>query len=75
MMNEKGNNMTYNVVNNPIVKSSLFATPESPDAFVAYIENLSGSEKALAYTIAQMAFNLAHDIVEKEILSKDIFAC
>ena len=74
-MNEKGNNMTYNVVNNPIPRNGLFATPESPDAFVAYIENLSGSEKALAYTIAQMALNMAHDIVEKEILSKDIFAC
>lgn len=64
----------YNVVENPIPRNDLFATPESPDAFVAYIENLSGSEKALAYTIAQMAFNLANKLVEDEILSKEIFA-
>jgi hypothetical protein len=67
--------VNMNIVENPIHKNDLFATPESPDAFVDYIEGLSGSEKALAYTIAQMALNMAHDIVEKEILSKDIFAC
>ncbi len=64
-----------NIVENPIPRNGMFATPESPDAFVAYIEGLSGSEKALAYTIAQMAFNLSHKIVEEEILSKEIFAC
>jgi hypothetical protein len=64
----------YDIVSNPIPKNNLFATPKSPEAFVNYIEGLSGSEKALAFTIAQMAFNLAHDIIEEEILSKDIFA-
>jgi hypothetical protein len=51
-------------MNNPIPKSSLFATPESTDALTAYIEQMNGSEKALAYTIAMMTFNLAHDLVE-----------
>lgn len=64
----------YNVIENPIPRNGMFATPESSDAFVAYIEGLSGSDKALAYTIAQMAFNLAHKIVEDEILNKEVFA-
>lgn len=52
---------------NPIPRNGLFATPESPDAFVEYIESMTGPEKALAYTVAQMAFNLAHKIVEDEL--------
>ena len=55
---------------NPIPRNDLFATPQSPEAFVDYIESFSGGEKMLAYMIAQMAFNLANKIVEDEILSK-----
>jgi hypothetical protein len=53
-------------MNNPIPRSGLFATPDSTDALTAYIEGLSGTEKALAYTIAMMTFNLAHKLVEDE---------
>lgn len=54
---------------NPVPSSSLFATPDSTDALAAYIEGLSGSEKALAYTISMMTFNLAHKLVEDRILT------
>lgn len=63
----------YNVIENPIPKSGLFATPENTDALTAYIEKLSGTEKALAYTIAMMTFNLSNKLVEDNILSKEVF--
>ena len=63
----------YNVIENPIPKSGLFATPENTDALTAYIELMTGPEKALAYTIAMMTFNLANKLVEDEILSKEVF--
>jgi hypothetical protein len=52
---------------NPIPYSSMFAAPESTDELCAYIEGMNGSEKAIAYTIAMMTFNLCHDLVKKEI--------
>ena len=64
----------YNTVENPIPRSSFFATPESTDALAQYIEGLSASEKALAYTISMMTFNLSNKLVEDKILSKEIFA-
>jgi hypothetical protein len=64
----------YDIVNNPIPKSGLFATPESTDALTAYIEQMNGSERALAYTIAMMTFNLSNKLVEDNILNKEVFA-
>jgi hypothetical protein len=64
----------YNIVNNPIPRNGLFATPESPEAFAEYLQSMSSKERATAFLVAQMAFNLAHKLVEDEILSKDIFA-
>ena len=49
---------------NPIPRSSLFATPESIEALTGYIEQMNGTEKALAYTIAMMTLNLSHSLVE-----------
>jgi hypothetical protein len=37
------------------------------------IEALTGSEKALAYQIAMMTFNLSHKLVEDNILNKEVF--
>jgi len=74
MMNEKGNNMTYNVVNNPIPKSGLFVTP-TLEVISEQIERLPSSEKANAYLIMMMTLNACNKLVEDEILSKDIFAC
>jgi hypothetical protein len=58
MLNEKG----Y-IMNNPILKSSLFWTPDSEQELCEYIDQLSGPEKALAYKMTMFAFNLAHKMV------------
>ena len=63
----------YDIVNNPIPKSRLFVTPEDENDLYERIEQLTGAEKALAYQIAMMTFNLCNKLVEDEILSKEIF--
>lgn len=62
----------YNIVNNPIPRSGLFATKTLGD-LQAYIELMSAEEKAQAYLIMQLTLNACHQIVEDEILSKEIF--
>jgi hypothetical protein len=64
----------YNIVNNPIPKSRLFATPATEQDLYNRIEQLSGAEKALAFQIAMMTFNLCNHLVEEKILSKEVFA-
>lgn len=64
----------YNVVNNPIPKSKLFVTPQDEQDLFNRIEQLSGKDKALAFQIAMMTFNLCNQLVETEILSKEVFA-
>jgi hypothetical protein len=64
----------YDIVTNPIPTSKLFVTPTSEQDLFDRIESLSGAEKALAFQIAMMTFNLCNRMVETEILSKDIFA-
>ena len=64
----------YNIVNNPIPTSKLFVTPKDEQDLFNRIEQLTGAEKALAFQIAMMTFNLCYQLVETEILSKEIFA-
>jgi hypothetical protein len=64
----------YNVVENPIPKTGLFATPESLDQLMEYCQRFNGQERIIAITVATMALNLAHELVEDKILSKEIFA-
>ena len=64
----------YDIVNNPIPKSRLFVTPEDENELYERIEQLTGAEKALAYQIAMMTFNLCNKLVDDKILSKEIFA-
>jgi hypothetical protein len=64
----------YNIVNNPIPKSKLFATPATEQDLFNRIEQLTGAEKALAFQIAMMTFNLCNRLVEEKILSKEVFA-
>ena len=52
---------------NPLFKSSLFATPESFEDLQRMIEQYSGSEKTVAYTISMLTINLCHKLVEKEL--------
>jgi hypothetical protein len=63
----------YNTVTNPIPKTGLFATPENFEQLMQYCERFSGQERVIAITVATMALNLAHKVVEDEILSKEIF--
>jgi hypothetical protein len=64
----------YDIVTNPIPKSRLFATPATEQDLFNRIESLSGAEKALAFQIAMMTFNLCNKLVEDNILSKEVFA-
>ena len=64
----------YDTVTNPIPKSKLFATPATEQDLFNRIEQLTGQEKALAFQIAMMTFNLCNHLVEEKILSKEIFA-
>jgi hypothetical protein len=64
----------YDIVNNPIPKSKLFVTPATEQDLYDRIEMMTGAEKALAYQIAMMTFNLCNKLVEDKILSKEIFA-
>ncbi len=63
----------YDAVQNPIPKTGFFATPESYQDLINYIDRFNGSEKALAMTIACMSLNLAHKLVEDNILNKEVF--
>jgi hypothetical protein len=63
----------YNLVENPIPKTGLFATPESFDQLMEYCQRFSGQERIIAITVATMALNLAHKVVEDNILNKEIF--
>jgi hypothetical protein len=64
----------YDIVTNPIPKSKLFVTPTSEQDLFDRIEQLTGQEKALAFQIAMMTFNLCNQLVEDKILSREIFA-
>jgi hypothetical protein len=64
----------YDIVNNPIPKTGLFATPESLDQLMEYCQRFTGQERIIAITVATMALNLSHELVEQKILSKEIFA-
>ena len=64
----------YNIVNNPIPTSKLFVTPKDEQDLFRRLEQLTGAEKALAFQIAMMTFNLCNQLVEDRILSKEIFA-
>ena len=64
----------YDIVTNPIPKSKLFVTPATEQDLFDRIEQLTGAERALAFQIAMMTFNLCNHLVEEKILSKEIFA-
>jgi hypothetical protein len=63
----------YNVVENPIPKTGLFATPDSLDQLMEYCQRFTGQERIIAITVATMALNLSHKLVEDNILSKEVF--
>jgi hypothetical protein len=64
---------TYNIVDNPIPKSGMWAT-YSLEELQTQVENLSGAERALAWHYVMLTLNACNKTVEDEILSKEIFA-
>ena len=63
----------YDVVQNPIPKTGLFATPENLEQLMEYCQRFNGQERIIAITVATMALNLSHDLVENNILNKEVF--
>ena len=64
----------YDVVTNPIIRSSLFVTPVSYEDLNKIIKSLPLEEQELAYRFAMLTSNLCNKLVNDEILSRDIFA-
>jgi len=54
-------------MHNPIPRSGFFATPNSVEDLMAYVERMTGSERVVATTVAMMALNLANKLVQKEL--------
>jgi len=52
---------------NPIPRSGFFATPESIEDLMEYVERMTGQERVVATTVAMMALNLANKLVQKEL--------
>jgi hypothetical protein len=63
----------YNIVNNPIPRSGLFATRTLAE-IQAEIETLPATHKALVYTYVMATLNACNQLVEDEILNKEVFA-
>lgn len=63
----------YNVAENPIPKSNLFTSPSLAE-IQDFISKLPSKEQANASLVFMFTLNSCHQLVEKEILSKEIFA-
>lgn len=62
----------YNVVENPIPKSNLFTSP-SLEEIQKFISNLPSKEQANAQMLFMFTLNACHQLVEDNILSKEVF--
>ena len=63
----------YNTVQNPIPKSNLFTTPTLEEV-QKFISTLPSKEQANAHLLFMFTLNACNQLVEAEILSKEIFA-
>jgi hypothetical protein len=63
----------YDIVKNPIPKSGFFATRTLAE-IQAEIETLPATQKAMVYTYVMATLNACNQLVEDEILSKEVFA-
>jgi hypothetical protein len=64
----------YDIVKNPIPTSKLFYTPATEQELLERIQSFPSAERAVAFQIAMMTFNLCNRLVDSEILSKEVFA-
>jgi hypothetical protein len=53
-------------MSNPIMRSSLFATPDSYEALDAYIRALPYDQRSVAYMISMMTMNLCNKLVDEQ---------
>ena len=63
----------YDTVKNPIPRSGMWATPNL-ESLQKMLGCLSGAERALATHFVMLTLNACNQVVEDEILSKEIFA-
>ena len=63
----------YDIVQNPIPKSNLFTTPTLAEV-QNFIAHLPSKEQANANLVFMFTLNACNQLVEDEILSKEIFA-
>ena len=63
----------YNVVENPIPRSNLFTTPTLEEV-QKFISTLPSKEQANAQMLFMFTLNVCNQLVEDQILSKEIFA-
>ena len=59
-------------VENPIPKAKLFASP-TLEQIQEQIGTLPKEYRATAWSVFTMTMNACHDLVENEILSKEVF--
>ena len=64
----------YDAVQNPIPKTGLWARPTLDQLKEQIDKHPNAQEKALMSTLFVMTMNACHDLVENEILNKEIFA-
>lgn len=63
----------YNIVQNPIPRSNLFATP-TLEQIASQIQGFPPEQRAQMYLVFQMTLNACNQLVEDQILSREIFA-
>jgi len=63
----------YNIVNNPIPKSGLFTSPTLAE-IQDFISKLPSGQQANANLVFMFTLNSCNQLVEDNILSKEIFA-
>jgi hypothetical protein len=63
----------YDIVKNPIPKSNLFATPTLAEV-QNFIAGLPTKEQANASLVLMFTLNACNQLVEDNILSKEVFA-
>jgi len=63
----------YNIVNNPIPRSGLWATP-TLEQIQAQIEGFPPEIRAQMHHVMMLTLNACNQLVEDRILSKEIFA-
>jgi hypothetical protein len=63
----------YNVVTNPIPKSGLFTSPTLAE-IQDFISKLPSKEQANANLVFMFTLNSCNQLVEDNILSKEVFA-